>query len=47
MFATLPTELLPHILALFTGTPCLVALFDEQDLLRWADIDPAATHYTT
>ena len=37
MFATLPTELLPHILALFTGTPCLVALFDEQDALRWAN----------
>jgi diguanylate cyclase (GGDEF)-like protein len=37
MFATLPTELLPHILALFTGTPCLVALFDERDTLRWAN----------
>ncbi len=37
MSATLPTELLPHVLALFTGTPCVVALFDERDTLRWAN----------
>ena len=41
MSTTLPTEpmlhLPPHALALFTGTPCVMALFDEQDVLRWAN----------
>jgi diguanylate cyclase (GGDEF)-like protein len=41
MSATLPTallmHLLPQVLALLAGTPCVVALFDERDVLRWAN----------
>lgn len=32
-----PSELLSKVMALLSGTPCLVALFDERDVLRWAN----------
>jgi diguanylate cyclase (GGDEF)-like protein len=32
-----PSELMHKVMALLSGTPCLVALYDERDVLRWAN----------
>jgi diguanylate cyclase (GGDEF)-like protein len=37
MSSSLSPELMPRLMALLSDTPCLVALFDERDVLRWAN----------